>query len=78
MKPSGLIITVLIVIVGCFLFLLAGCGEEDMTPRALNPNWFQQQRWATINQQAKQQMIAEAPMVVKAPRIEFEELTLRF
>ena len=78
MRPSGLIITVLIVIVGCFLFLLAGCEEESMAPRALNPNWFQQQQWAVINQQASQGMVTTAPQVRTAPMIKFEKTTHDF
>jgi hypothetical protein len=79
MKPNGLIITVLIIVVaGCVMFLQAGCEEESMTPRTLNPNWFQQQQWAAINQQAPQRMVTTAPPVRTEPRIEFEKLTHNF
>jgi hypothetical protein len=76
MKPSGLIITVLIVVVGCFL--QAGCEEDNMTPRALNPNWFQHQQWAAINQQTTQRTVTAAPQVITAPRIKFEKTTHDF
>ena len=79
MKPNGLFVTVFtIVFVGGALFLLAGCEEESMTPRALNPNWFQQQKWAAIHRQAPQRMVTTAPPVRTEPRIEFDKVTHNF
>ncbi|NQT00911.1 MAG: DUF1573 domain-containing protein [Planctomycetes bacterium] len=79
MKPNRLTLTVLIILVtGCVLFLQAGCEEEAMAPRSLNPDWFKQQTWAAINQQAPQRTIAAAPSVTAAPRIAFEKVTHNF
>ena len=53
MKPKRLTLSVFsILVMGCVLFLQAGCEEETMEPRTLNPDWFKQQTWAAINQQA--------------------------
>jgi len=79
MRPYRLFLTVLnILVMSCALFFQAGCGEENTAPMTLSPNWFQQQKWAAINQQAQQRMTAEAPSVTKGPRIEFEKLTHDF
>ena len=75
MKPK---LTLTILVMGCILFLQAGCEEESMTPRTLNPNWFQQQKWAAINQQAPQRMVTTSQPVRTAPRIEFEKVTHNF
>ncbi|MHC4243407.1 MAG: DUF1573 domain-containing protein [Planctomycetota bacterium] len=75
MKPK---LTLTILVMGCILFLQAGCEEESMTPRTLNPNWFQQQKWAAINQQAPQRTIAAVPSVTAASRIAFEKVTHNF
>ncbi len=80
MKPNRLTLSVLTILVtGCILFLQAGC-EEEMEPRTLNPNWFQQQKWAAINQQASQQAFQQSPqrMVTAAPGIAFEKVTHNF
>ena len=66
MKPDKLILTVLVVV--CVLFLQAGCEEESMAPRELNPDWFKQQTWA-----------ATTPHTTKsASRITFEKVTHNF
>lgn len=79
MKPNQLTLSVLtILLMSCVLFLQAGCEEEAMTPRSLNPNWFKQQTWAAINQQAPQRAITGAPTVTAAPRIAFEKVTHNF
>jgi hypothetical protein len=81
MKPNRLTLSVLTIFVtGCILFLQAGCEEETMEPRTLNPNWFKQQTWAAINQQAPQQGFQQAPqrMVTAAPGIAFEKVTHNF
>ncbi len=66
MKQNKLILTVLVVV--CVLFLQAGCEEEAMAPRELNPNWFKQQTWA-----------ATTPRAAKsASRITFEKVTHNF
>ena len=68
MKPNRLTLSVLnILMTGCILFLQTGCEEEAMQPRTLNPNWFKQQTWAAINQQAPQRSIAAVPSVTAAP-----------
>ncbi len=73
MRLSQLILTVLIILVmACVLLLQAGCEEEAMTPRSLNPDWFKQQTWAAINQQAPQRA------VIAAPGITFEKVTHNF
>ncbi|MFZ2146696.1 MAG: DUF1573 domain-containing protein [Sedimentisphaerales bacterium] len=41
MKPNQL--TFIVLVVGCFLLLQAGCEEEAMAPRELGSDWFQQQ-----------------------------------
>ncbi len=66
MKPNKLTLTVLVV--GCVLLLQAGCEEEAMAPRELNPDWFKQQTWAA--------MTPRAAKVV--PRITFEKVTHNF
>ena len=77
MKPNRLTLSVLTILVtGCILFLQAGCEEEAMEPRTLNPDWFKQQTWAAINQQAFQQ--APQRMVTAAPGISFEKVTHNF
>jgi len=79
MKPNRLTLSVLTIFVtGCVLFLQTGCEEEAMEPRTLNPNWFKQQTWAAINQQAPQRTIAGVPSVTAAPRITFEKVTHNF
>jgi len=79
MKRNRLALSVLnILVMVCVLILQAGCEEEAMEPRTLNPEWFNQQRWAAINQQAPQSMVATTPPVKGAPRIEFEKLTHNF
>jgi hypothetical protein len=81
MKPNRLTLSVLTILVaGCILFLQAGCEEEAMQPRTLNPDWFKQQTWAAINQQAPQQALQQAPqrMVTAGPRIAFEKVTHNF
>ncbi len=79
MKPNRLSLTFLnILVMGCALFLQAGCEEEAMAPRTLNPDWFRQQTWAAINQQAPQRMVTAAPTVTAAPRIAFEKVTHDF
>ncbi|MDT8300445.1 MAG: DUF1573 domain-containing protein [Sedimentisphaerales bacterium] len=81
MKPNRLTLSVLtIFITGCVLFLQAGCEEEAMEPRTLNPDWFKQQTWAAINQQAPQQALQQAPqrMVTAGPGIAFEKVTHNF
>lgn len=79
MKQNRLTLAVLnILVMVCILFLQAGCEEENMTPQTLNPEWFNQQRWAAINQQAPQRMVATAPRVKGVPRIEFEKVTHNF
>ncbi len=66
MKPNKLTLTVLVV--GCVLLLQAGCEEEAMAPRELNPDWFKQQTWAAMT-----------PHAAKAvPRITFEKVTHNF
>lgn len=77
MKPNRLTLSVLTILVtGCILFLQAGCEEEAMEPRSLNPDWFKQQTWAAINQQASQQ--SPQRMVTAAPGIAFEKVTHNF
>jgi hypothetical protein len=55
-----------------------------MKPRTLNPDWFQQQTWAAINQQGSQQASqqvsqqASQRMVTAAPGIAFEKVTHNF
>jgi len=81
MKPNRLTLSVLTILVtGCILFLQVGCEEEAMEPRTLNPNWFQQQTWAAINQQASQQAFQQSPqrMLTAAPGIAFEKVTHNF
>ncbi|MBN1805011.1 MAG: DUF1573 domain-containing protein [Sedimentisphaerales bacterium] len=78
MKPNRLIVIVLTIFLCCFLFLQTGCEEENMSPGVLNPNWFQQQQWAALNQQAPQRMVATAQPVREEPRIEFEKITHDF
>lgn len=81
MKPNRLTLSILTIFVtGCILFLQAGCEEEAMEPRSLNPDWFKQQTWAAINQQASQQAFQQAPqhMVTAAPGIVFEKVTHNF
>ncbi|MBC8471278.1 MAG: DUF1573 domain-containing protein [Planctomycetes bacterium] len=81
MKLNRLTLSVLTILVtGCILFLQAGCEEEAMEPRTLNPDWFKQQTWAAINQQASQQTSQQAPqrMVTVAPGIAFEKVTHNF
>jgi len=81
MKPKRLTLSVLTILVtGCVLFLQTGCEEEAMEPRTLNPDWFKQQTWAAINQQASQQAFQQAPqrMVTAAPGIVFEKVTHNF
>jgi hypothetical protein len=85
MKPNRLTLSVLTILVaGCILFLQAGCEEEAMQPRTLNPDWFKQQTWAAINQQAPQQALQQAPqqapqrMVTAGPGIAFEKVTHNF
>ena len=79
MKPNRLTLSVLnILMTGCILFLPTGCEEEAMQPRTLNPDWFKQQTWAAINQQAPQRTIAAVPSVTAAPRITFEKVTHNF
>ena len=79
MKTNRLTLSVLTILVtGCILFLQAGCEEEAMEPISLNPNWFKQQKWAAINQQAPQRTITAAPSVTAEPRIAFEKVTHNF
>ena len=79
MKPNRFSFTILtIVMISCVLFSQAGCEEENMQPRSLNPNFFKQQSWAAINQQAPLNMGTTAPRVAKAPRIKFEKVTHDF
>jgi hypothetical protein len=81
MKPNRLTLSVLIIFVtGCFLLLQAGCEEEAMEPRTLNPDWFNQQTWAAINQQAPQQALQQPPQrkVTAGPGIAFEKVTHNF
>ena len=72
------IIILIILVISCVLFLQAGCEEETMQPRSLDPNWFQQQTWAAINQQVPQRMVTAAPTTTAAPRITFEKVTQDF
>ena len=79
MKPNRLSLTVFAVLVmSCILFLQAGCEEEAMQPRALNPNWFKQQTWAAINQQAPRRAVTGTTTVTAVPRIAFEKVTHNF
>ncbi len=85
MKPNRLTLSVLTILVTvCVLLLQAGCEEEAMQPRTLNPDWFKQQTWAAINQQAPQQALQQAPqqapqrMVTAGPGIAFEKVTHNF
>jgi len=81
MKLNRLTLSVLTIpVTVCILFLQAGCEEEAMEPRTLNPDWFKQQTWAAINQQASQQAFQQAPqrMVTAAPGIAFEKVTHNF
>ncbi|MBW7991690.1 MAG: DUF1573 domain-containing protein [Planctomycetes bacterium] len=81
MKMNRLTLSVLTIFVtGCILFLQTGCEEEAMKPRSLNPDWFKQQTWAAINQQASQQAFQQAPQrkVTAAPGIAFEKVTHNF
>jgi len=81
MKPNRLTLSVLTIFVTvCVLLLQAGCEEEAMQPRTLNPDWFKQQTWAAINQQAPQQALQQAPqrMVTAGPGIAFEKVTHNF
>jgi len=81
MKPNRLTLSVLTILVTGFVLLLqAGCEEEAMKPRTLNPDWFKQQTWAAINQQAPQQALQQAPqrMVAAGPGIAFEKVTHNF
>ncbi len=79
MKPNRLSLTFLnILVISCALFLQAGCEEEAMAPGTLNPEWFNQQRWAAINQQATPRTITAAPTLKAAPKIEFEKVTHNF
>ncbi|MHC4535568.1 MAG: DUF1573 domain-containing protein [Planctomycetota bacterium] len=78
MKPNRLTLSVLTILVtGCILFLQVGCEEEAMAPRTLNPNWFQQQKWAAINQRAVMNQQTQQRMVA-APRISFDKITHNF
>lgn len=79
MRPNRLILTVLnIFLMNCVLFSQVGCEEETMQPRGLNPDWFKQQTWAAINQQAPQRMVTAAPTITSTPRIEFEKVIHNF
>ncbi|MHC4726361.1 MAG: DUF1573 domain-containing protein [Planctomycetota bacterium] len=79
MKPNRFSLIILtILVMSCILFLQAGCEEENMEPRSLNPNWFNQQTWAAINQQTPRSMVKTAPTITKAPRIAFEKVTHDF
>jgi hypothetical protein len=79
MRANRFSLTILIIFVmSCVLFLQAGCEEETMQPRSLNPNWFKQQTWAAINQQSPQSMVTAAPTITAAPRITFEKVTQDF
>jgi len=81
MKPNRLTLSVLTILVtGCVFLLQAGCEEEAMEPKTLNPDWFKQQTWAAINQQAPQQTLQQAPqrMVTAGPVITFEKVTHNF
>lgn len=62
MRPSRLILTVLVM--GCILLLQAGCEDQTMRSRELNPDWFKQQTWAVMGPSAR----------VAAPRIVFEKV----
>lgn len=62
MKPNCVTLTVLVV--GCVLFLQAGCEEQTMRPQELNPNWFKQQTWAVMPSRAS----------VPVPKIVFEKV----
>ncbi len=79
MKPNRFSLTILtILVISCFLIFQAGCEEENMNPRSLNPNWFQQQTWASINQQTPRNMATTTPTITKAPRITFEKVVHNF
>lgn len=67
-----------ILVLSCVLFLQAGCEEEAMQPRTLNPNWFKQQTWAAINQQAPRRAITGMPTATAVPRISFEKISHNF
>ena len=62
MKPNRL--TLIVLVVGCVLFLQAGCEEETMRPQELSPNWFKQQTWAVMPPRAS----------VPVPKIVFEKV----
>ena len=62
MKPNKLTLTVLVVV--CILLLQAGCEDQSMRPRELNPDWFKQQTWAVRGPSGR----------VPAPRIVFEKV----
>jgi hypothetical protein len=53
---------------GCILLLQAGCEDQTLRPRELNPNWFKQQTWAVRGPSGR----------VPAPRIVFEKVTHDF
>ena len=68
MKPNQL--TLIILVVGCFLLLQAGCEEETMAPRELGSDWFQQQTQAAMTR---------TPRFAKSlSRITFENVTHDF
>lgn len=66
MKPNQL--TLIVLVVGCFLLLQAGCEEEAMAPRELSSDWFQQQTSAAMTPRAAKSL----------SRITFEKVTHDF
>ena len=61
-KPNW--VTSIVFVVGCVLFLQAGCEEQTLRPRELNPDWFKQQTWAVMGPRTSEPV----------PRIVFEKV----
>jgi len=66
MKPNQL--TLIVLVVGCFLLLQAGCEEEAMAPRELSSDWFRQQTSAAMTPRLAESL----------SRITFEKVTHDF
>lgn len=67
-----------IIIVICSLLLQAGCEEETMTSRQLDPDWFFKTNWPTSTQMPSAPPVAKRIAKEPAPRITFEKVTHDF
>ena len=75
MKPNLLTLFIFVI---CSLLIQAGCEEEAMTRRELDPDWFIQTNWPTETPRPSAPPVAERITKEPVPKITFEKLTHNF